>query len=93
MDKSAPLPRHSDSMRQAFLWALLPPLFLTLFAPSVEDAQQVVTTNIISTTWAGNLDTTVIQSGNHYDITGGTRPGGELLPKAEKESHDRVFAK
>ena len=65
----------AGSMRQAFLWALLPTLVLCLVAPSVGDAQQAVTTNITSTTSAGNLGTTITHTGNLYDITGGTRPG------------------
>ncbi|MEO6306970.1 MAG: hypothetical protein ABIO96_00790, partial [Nitrospiraceae bacterium] len=38
-------------------------------------AGQAQTTNITSTTDAGNLGTTVTNTGNLYDITGGTRPG------------------
>jgi filamentous hemagglutinin family protein len=74
MDKSTARSRHPDSMRRAFLWALLPTLVLFLIAPSVGDAQ--VTTSITSTAGTGNLGTTVTQSGNLYNITGGTRPGG-----------------
>ena len=76
MDQSTRRVRHFDSMRQAFLWALIPTIVLFLIAPSVGDAQEVVTTNITSTTGAGDLGTTVTQSGNLYDITDGTRPGG-----------------
>src|SRR5512147_2305231 len=61
-------------MRQAFLWVLLPIVALILISPSVGDTQ--VTTNITPTTGAGNLGTTITHTGNLYDITGGTRPGG-----------------
>ena len=76
MNDSTVRPRHPASMRQAFLWVLLPTLVLILIAPSVGDAQQVVTTNITSTAGAGDLGTTVTQEGNFYNITGGIRPGG-----------------
>ena len=61
------------SQRPAFLWALFPTLALFLSAPSISDAQ--VGTSITPTAGAGNLGTTVTQSGNVYNITGGTRPG------------------
>jgi filamentous hemagglutinin family protein len=78
MDASTARSRHPNAMRPAFLWAFLPTLVLFLIAPSVGEAQQVVTTNITQTTGAGNLGTTVIhQAGsNLYNITDGTRPGG-----------------
>ena len=53
MDESTAQSRHPDSLRQAFLWAVLPTLVLFLIAPSVGDAQQqVVTTHITSTVLA-----------------------------------------
>ena len=61
------------SQRPAFLWALFPTLALFLSATSISDAQ--VGTSITPTAGAGNLGTTVTQSGNVYNITGGTRPG------------------
>jgi len=63
-------------MRQSFLGVLLLTLVLCLIAPSVGGAQ--VTTSITTTTGTGDLGTTVTQSGNLYDITGGTRPGNGL---------------
>ena len=63
-------------MRQGFLGVLFPTLALFLIAPVFGDAQEVVTTNITSTTGIGNLGTTVTHEGNLYNITGGTRPGG-----------------
>lgn len=77
MDKRRPRFRHPDSMKQAFLWALFPTLVLFLSAPSVGDAQEV-TTSITPTTGIGDLGTTITQSGNLYDITDGTRPGGSF---------------
>src|SRR5262245_60455273 len=69
------LSQHPDSMRQAFLWALLLTLVLSLLAPPVGNGQ--VVTNITQTTGAGNLGTTITHpAGTHlYNITGGTRPG------------------
>ena len=75
MDESTARSCHPDSMRQAFLWALLPSLVLFLIAPAVGDAQVTVTTSITHTPGAGDLGTTVTHTGNLYDITGGTRPG------------------
>lgn len=74
MDQSTRWVRHPDSIGRAFLWALLLTILLILHAPIATYAQEVVT-NITSTTGAGDLGTTVTQSGNLYDITGGTRPG------------------
>jgi hypothetical protein len=65
-------------MRRALLSALLPTLVLFILAPTVGVAQ--VTTNITSTIGTGDLGTTVTQSGNLYDITGGTRQEMELAP-------------
>src|SRR5256885_9419315 len=60
---------HPDSMRQAFLWALLPTLLLILNASDATYGQ--VATNITPS----GLNTTVTQAANLYNITGGTRPG------------------
>ncbi|HSL04500.1 MAG TPA: filamentous hemagglutinin N-terminal domain-containing protein, partial [Nitrospiraceae bacterium] len=73
MDKRKPQSRHADSMRQAFLSALLPTLVLFLIAPFVGNAEAV--TNITSS----GLGTEVpLQppSDGVYNITHGTRPGG-----------------
>ena len=48
VDESTTRSRHSDSIGQAFLWALLPMLVLFLIAPSVGNAQVPVVTNITS---------------------------------------------
>jgi filamentous hemagglutinin family protein len=72
MDESTVRSRPPDSIRQAFLWVLLPTLVLFLIAPSVGDAQVPVVTNITSS----GLGTDVQPpSGGVYNITGGTRPG------------------
>ena len=79
MDESIRRVRHPDSMRQAFLSALLPMLVLFILAPTVSDALDVPT-NITSTPpgtpGAVDLGTLVSLPHDHvYDITGGTRPG------------------
>jgi len=67
--------RHPDSMRQAFLWALIPALVLILIAPSLGDAQ--VVTHITSS----GLGTSVPPpSDGVYNIIGGTRPGDGTGP-------------
>ena len=76
MDESTARSRRPDAIRKAFLWALLPILVLFLIAPSVGDAQQVVTTNITPTQTAPlDLGTNVDTVGTTTEITGGTRPG------------------
>ncbi len=62
--------RHPTFVRQAILCGRLLVVTLTLFSPSVGDAQ--VTTNITPS----GLNTHVNQAGHSYNITGGTRPGG-----------------
>jgi large exoprotein involved in heme utilization and adhesion len=74
MDERTARSGRAISIRQTFLWVLLPTLVLVLGSPSAGDAQ-VVVTNITPTTGTGNLGTTVTQVGNSYNITGGTRPG------------------
>jgi filamentous hemagglutinin family protein len=85
MDESIARSRLPDSMKQAFLWALLPTLVLFLIAPSVGDAQQVVTTNITPSALppcpgpCGPGVTIVAPpptGGTVTTITGGARPGG-----------------
>ena len=73
MDESTTQSRHPNSLAKAFLWALLPTLLLIFIAPDATYAQ--VATNITHTPGAGDLGTTVTQTGNLYNITGGTRPG------------------
>jgi filamentous hemagglutinin family protein len=76
IDKSTTRSRHPNSMRQAFLWALLPTLLLVLNVPDVPYAQEVMTTNITSTQAAPlDLGTEVDTVGTTTNITGGTRPG------------------
>src|SRR6476469_6254101 len=60
---------NACSIRDGFLWALLPMLALFLTGPSIGNAQ--VVTNITSS----GLNTTVTHAGNTWNITGGTRPG------------------
>ena len=73
MDENTARSRHSDGMRQTFLWAFLPTLVLFLIAPSVGDAQAPVVTDITSS----GLGTAVQPpSDGVYNITHGTRPGG-----------------
>ena len=74
MDESPAQSRHSDGMRQAFLWAFLTTLALFLVTPSVGNTQVPVVTDITSS----GLSTEVpLQppSDGVYNITGGTRPG------------------
>ena len=66
--------RHSDSMRQAFLSALLPTFILFFGAPAVGGAQEV-TTNITSSGLGTEVPLELPPDGI-YNITGGTRPGG-----------------
>ena len=74
MDESTARSRHPDSLRQAFLWALLPTSPLLLHAPDATYAQ--VATNITPTTIAPlDLGTNVDTVGSTTQITGGTRPG------------------
>ena len=78
MDESTARSRHPDSMRKAFLWALLPTLLLVLTPPNATYAQ-VVVTNIKPTT-GGPLDLGTIAAmsptaATTTQITGGTRPG------------------
>jgi filamentous hemagglutinin family protein len=76
MDESTARSRPPDSMRQAFLWALLPTLVLVLNAPDPTYAQ--VATNIT----ASGLGTEVpLQppSNGAYNITGGTRANTNLF--------------
>jgi len=73
MDESTARSRHPDSMRSAFLWALLPTLLLVLNVPYATYAQ--VATNITPTTIAPlDLGTNVDTVGTTTQIMGGTRP-------------------
>ena len=78
MVESSALSRHPDSIRQAFLWALLPSLALLLIAPPAISLAQVVTNIEATTTAPLNLGTHVDQVGITTQITGGTRPGGGI---------------
>ncbi|MBH0183739.1 MAG: filamentous hemagglutinin N-terminal domain-containing protein [Nitrospira sp.] len=60
----------AGSMKQAFLWTLLPIVGLSLIALPVADAQ------VLTDITPSGLNTQIDQVGNSYNITGGTRPGG-----------------
>jgi len=75
MDESTARSRHPDSMRQSFLWALLPTLALVLIAPSLGDAQQQAVTTNITSSGLGTVVPLQPPSDGVYNITGGTRPG------------------
>jgi filamentous hemagglutinin family protein len=73
MDESTPSSRHSDSLGQTFLWALIPTLLLVLTPPNGTYAQ--IVTNITPTQTAPlDLGTDVNTVGTTTEITGGTRP-------------------
>ncbi|HSQ91280.1 MAG TPA: filamentous hemagglutinin N-terminal domain-containing protein, partial [Nitrospiraceae bacterium] len=65
---SLPLPLVIHILGILLLW--LPHLLIA------DQAHAVVTTSITATPDTGNLSTTITQTGNLYDITGGTRPDG-----------------
>ena len=82
MDESTTRARHPDSMRQAFLWALLPTLVLVLIAPAVGAA--AVATNITPSALPScpgpcGAGVTIVTApptgGTVTTITGGARPG------------------
>ncbi len=76
MDESTRRVRYSDSMRQALLSALISSMALFPIAPSVGDAQEVVTN--ITSSGLGTEVPLLPPPDGVYDITGGTRPGGGL---------------
>lgn len=58
-------------------------IFILFFSVVPSSTRAAVTTSITPTTSAGNLDTTVTQNGNVYNITDGTRTGTNLFHSFE----------
>ena len=88
MDESTARSRHSDSMRQAFLWALLPTLVLFLIAPSVGDAQVPVVTNITSSGLAQAISAPPSAAGMSTTLPEG--PDREMAPTSFTASETSV---
>ena len=65
---------HHSGFIQLIVCAVVLTFAPALSSPSISHAQ--ITTSITPTPGAGNLGSTITQTGNVYNITGGTRPGG-----------------